>query len=287
MNIFQRLRKQRRQRRYAAEAVPQILQRVGQLERLQSAQWLESRKLAALGRNPLLAYGRQVYSQNDEDGIIEEIWRRVGGGRPGRFIEFGVGDGGENNTLHLLARGWRGVWFGGEAVRFRWEGSRVHFQQRWITLDNVVALVHEGMGTLGADSLDLLSIDLDGNDWHLWRAVLEAGVRPAVLIAEYNPLLAPPAEWAMPYDPEHQWREDDWYGASLAALHSLIHASGYRLVGCNLIGVNAFFVRQDLIADLFPDIPHDWASMYMEAAYFAYPRFGHQRSTRMIEQLIV
>jgi hypothetical protein len=286
MNIFRRLSWRRKQKRAAVEAVPAISQRLSLMERVEVAQLLESRRLAAQGRNPLLAYGRQVYSQNDEDGIIEEIWRRVGGGKPGNFIEFGVGDGVENNTMHLLAQGWQGAWFGGEAIRFQWQGSRLHFRQCWITSDNIVSLVQEGLSALTASQLDLLSLDLDGNDWHLWQALLGAGIRPAVIVAEYNPLLAPPLQWAMPYTVDHRWGENDWYGASLGALHALIQPQGYRLVACNLTGVNAFFVRQDLADGRFPELPEDWKSLYMAATYFTYPWFGHVRSVRTIESLI-
>lgn len=286
MNLFQRIRKRRKQKHLAAEAAVHASQTLSRAERLQAAQWLQQCKLDALARNPLLAYGRQVYSQNDEDGIIEEIWRRIGGGEPGCFVEFGVGDGIENNTLHLLARGWRGSWLGGEAIRIRWQGSRLRFRQSWITSDNVVSLVKEELQSLGSERLDLLSIDLDGNDWHLWRNVLTAGIRPAILVAEYNPLLPPPVQWVMPYDAQHTWQGDDWYGASLGAMHALMHVHGYRLVGCNLIGVNAFFVREDF-ADRFPEAPDDWSSMYMAAAYFPYPWLGHPRAIRTIESLIV
>ena len=58
-------------------------------------------------------HGRKVWSQNDEDGILEEIFRRIGAGRPGQastFVEFGVSDGRECNTLKLLVEGWRGLW---------------------------------------------------------------------------------------------------------------------------------------------------------------------------------
>ncbi|MGY4829797.1 hypothetical protein ACVNIS_14610 [Sphaerotilaceae bacterium SBD11-9] len=287
MNVFQRLRWRRKQKHTAVEVMPSMAQHVNLTARLQAAQWLESRKAAALARNPLLVHGRQVYSQNDEDGIIEEIWRRVGGGTPGSFIEFGVGDGMENNTLHLLAQGWQGAWFGGEPIRFQWEGSRLRFHQCWITADNVVSLTQEGLTALRSSQPDLLSLDLDGNDWHLWQAILGAGIKPAVLVAEYNPLLAPPVQWAMPYAADHRWSVDDWYGASLGALHALIQPHGYRLVACNVTGVNAFFVRRDLAEGRFPEVPEDWQALYMPATYFAaYPWFGHVRSVRTIENLI-
>src|SRR5438270_13263720 len=58
----------------------------------------------------LLKYGYRVFSQNDEDGMVAEIFSRIGVTNA-TFVEIGVGDGTECNTLNLLALGWRGTWF--------------------------------------------------------------------------------------------------------------------------------------------------------------------------------
>src|ERR1700735_4114540 len=60
----------------------------------------------------LLKSGYRVYSQADEDGILHEIFRRVGEGKR-TFLELGVGNGLENNTLFLLIQGWNGIWLEG------------------------------------------------------------------------------------------------------------------------------------------------------------------------------
>src|SRR5262245_49199772 len=60
-------------------------------------------------RASLIPYGYKVYSQNDEDGIIQEIFNRIGTTNR-RFVEFGIGDGLENNTFALMFSGWRGLW---------------------------------------------------------------------------------------------------------------------------------------------------------------------------------
>ena len=61
-------------------------------------------------------YGYRQRSQNDEDGIIEEIFRRLGI-ENGTFCEIGVENGLECNSLYLLHKGWRGVWVDGGAER--------------------------------------------------------------------------------------------------------------------------------------------------------------------------
>jgi hypothetical protein len=65
---------------------------------------------------------------------------------------------------------------------------------------------------------------------------------------EYNPTRPPPERWVMAYDPDHRWRGDGYYGASLASLEALGARQGYALVGTDTRGVNAFFVRADLLA---------------------------------------
>src|SRR4029077_19911784 len=82
---------------------------LARLEALAAAQRFEDLRRRCVADNPLLAWGAKHWSQNDEDGLIEEIVRRVRGDAPGAFLELGVGDGTENNTLNLLAKGWRGV----------------------------------------------------------------------------------------------------------------------------------------------------------------------------------
>ena len=57
----------------------------------------------------LLRYGFKTFSQNDEDGIIQEIFRRIGPSNR-KFVEFGVQNGFECTSAKLLVEGWRGLW---------------------------------------------------------------------------------------------------------------------------------------------------------------------------------
>lgn len=188
--------------------------------------------------NPCLS-GQRVFSQNDEDGIIQEIFRRLGGGST--FIEIGCGDGLQNNTHFLLLKGWRGVWVDGNEKNVRTITSglpanpaRLRVVQRFINRDNIDDL---------AQDADLLSMDIDGNDLYVLQAFLKR-CSPRVICAEYNPTFPPPMSIAIKYDEAHTWKGDMYYGASLQAL---VEGLGdYRLVGCNVTGTNAFFVRRDL-----------------------------------------
>jgi len=201
-------------------------------------------------------HGWKAYSQNDEDGLLTEIFRRIGI-KHKSFVEFGCGDGLENNTTYLLAQGWRGLWIDGSQDNLTLisqgfapliERGLLQARLAFIDRDNIDGLI--ASANLGPE-IDLLSIDVDGNDYHLWEAV--QSVNPRVVAIEYNAKFRPPMDWCMGYLREHIWAGSDVMGASLTALARLGAARGYRLVGCNLTGVNAFFVRQDLAGELFAD----------------------------------
>lgn len=203
----------------------------------------------------LESYGYKVYSQNDEDGIIHEIFRRIGT-KNKTFIEFGVQNGLESNCHLLLFYGWRGLWIEGAEnccremeIKFRpvIENGQLKVANRFITKDNINEIfMEEGY----SGEIDLLSIDIDGNDLYVWDAIKV--VNPRCVIVEYNGKFPPDLEWKQAYNPTHIWRiETDWQGASLKAFEILGRNKGYQLVGTNLRGCNAFFIRNDLISDLF------------------------------------
>jgi hypothetical protein len=206
---------------------------------------------------PLL-YGYSVFSQCDEDGIIAHILESIRSKLPlaRTCIEFGVGNGLENNTHFLVLQGFKGFWVDGnprnlESLRAALDGlefDRLVGRCAKIDLENLMFLLGEAQNFVGSD-IDLFSLDLDGNDLHFLRESLRS-IRPKVVVAEYNSKFHPPAHVTIQYDKSHVWSGDDFYGASLNALVDALE--GYRLVSCNLSGVNAFFVRNDL-ADLFPN----------------------------------
>jgi len=202
----------------------------------------------------LARHGYKVFSQNEEDGIIEEIFRRIGTSSR-TFVEFGVEAGVECNTVKLLVEGWHGLWI--EANRDNAAAIRQNFApflaerrlalaESAVTAENIDALLLAG-GMRG--EIDLLSIDIDYNDYWVWKAI--GTIDPRVVVIEYNATLRPPMSLVVPYRSDGQWDGSNFYGASLEALVRLGAEKGYRIVGCSLAGVNAFFVRQDLCADHF------------------------------------
>ena len=127
----------------------------------------------------------------------------------------------------------------------------------------------EQAGVRGA--LDLLSIDLDGNDYWVWESV--AAIAPRVVVIEYNATLRPPHRLVMRYNPAHAWDGSNYFGASLKALEVLGERKGYHLIGCSLSGTNAFFVRRELVGDRFL-APFTAENHYEPARYVSIPA-GH------------
>ena len=202
-------------------------------------------------------YGFKVYSQNDEDGIIEEIFNRIGTTNK-TFVEFGVEDGLESNGHYLLHKGWRGLWIEGDQKSFEKIFSRffpvIRTGQLSCTLDFITKdNINDLISNVISGEIDLLSVDVDGNDYYIWQAINV--VRPRVVVIEYNAKFPPNHEWKMAYNEKYIWNGSDCHGASLKALELLGRKLGYRLVGTNLSGVNAFFVRQELAGDHFIDPP--------------------------------
>ncbi len=243
--------------RRLARRIDGVKAEIAQLHELQCLEYRD--RLMRLPRYSedlrLLKSGYRVYSQNDEDGIIEEIFRRVG--TVNRFcVEFGAAGGFQSNTLNLIVAGWRGLWMerNGDAVeqiraRFRVfieEEKRLHLEQVIVTPDNINDVLSR---LVPCDEPDLLSIDIDGNDYWVWQAV--SARRPRIVVIEYNALWQPPASVTIPYDVSRVWDWTSYFGASLKALEKLGASKGYKLVGCCFAGVNAFFVREDLCGQSF------------------------------------
>jgi hypothetical protein len=232
---------------------------LGQLEPLLAAAQLERELARPNLQDPkrLERYGFKALSQFDTDGILREIFRRVGE-VDRSFVEFGTGQGVENNTVYLLCQGWRGVWIEGSETMhhaqrrfFDWavRAGTLTPVSSFLTRDNINDVVQRA-GLTGP--IDLLSIDVDGNDYHLWEAL--TCVEPRVAVVEYNAYLPAPLRWIMAYDPAYRWdQQSTYFGASLASLETLGKRKGLRLVGCDVVGLNAFFVREELCGDRFSD----------------------------------
>ncbi len=235
--------------------------------------------------NPLNRFGMKCFSQTDEDGITLEIIRRLGISK-GIYAEFGVGNGLENNTLILAALGWRGFWVGGEDLAFNFKSSQsFSYIKSWITKENIVQSAKAGIAATQAHEIDIISIDLDGNDIYFVSELLENKIRPKLFIVEYNAQFIPPSRFQISYDPDHRWEGDNYFGAALSNFDSLFNQHGYRLICCNShTGANAFFIDV-AYSHLFSDVPTDIRDIYTPPRYQLHSNFGHRPSPKTVERI--
>jgi hypothetical protein len=204
----------------------------------------------------------RCHSQNGEDGILLYIFSLLGTTNR-KVVEICAGDGIECNAANLLINhGWSGLLFDGDpeqVARGRafyascgntWVAPPT-FVNAWITADGVNGLVG-GHGFSGP--IDLLSLDVDGNDYWIWKAL--DCVTPRVVVLEFSGGCGPDVSISMSYQPDFRLDytvQPYRCGASLSAFVKLARAKGYRLVGVQSLGFNAFFVKNGIGDALLPE----------------------------------
>lgn len=232
--------------RNQADSQTRILQETYVLQLKNSPKYADPRHL--------IHFEGQVYSQNGEDGIISEIFNRIGTTNC-YFVEIGSSTGLENNSALLLLEGWKGLWIEGSAeavgiAKRHWGESigqgRLEITTTMVTAENFQGLLEEKDVP---KELDLLSLDIDRNTFHAF--VKMATYRPRVLLLEYNGIFPQGSEWGMSYEANEGWDGTHRFGASLKKFEIEAKAKGYTLVGCESTGANVFFVRDDLVGDQF------------------------------------
>jgi hypothetical protein len=192
----------------------------------------------------LKASEKSVFSQNGEDGVIEKIFEII---EPTNrwAVEFGAGDGDQfSNTRNLIVNhDWNVFMMEGDAALAAQAASRygdnpkVKAIQAWVFPGNIEILLEEN-GV--PKDLDLISIDIDSNDYYVWNVLHE--YRPKVVLIEFNASYAPPQNFVVDFHPMLYWDGSDYYGASIQSMYELGKKKGYELIYCDLNGVNLFFV---------------------------------------------
>jgi hypothetical protein len=195
--------------------------------------------------------GFKVFSQWDEDGIIQYLISHIPIENK-TFIEFGVEDYEESNTRFLLLNDhWQGIVLDACSSDIRYiQTDRIYWEFdlqakcTWITRDNIDSLLREAGFS---EDVGLLSIDIDGNEYWIWESI--QSVRPRIVVVEYNGLFGI-QPISVPYEENFHkisaHYSNLYYGCSLGALSHLAEKKGYLLVGSNIWGHNAFFIRSDI-----------------------------------------
>lgn len=183
---------------------------------------------------------KKVFSQYGEDGVIEEVFSRIGHGQR-QYAEFGVESGVECNTRHLRERhNWTGLMMDGSH-----DNPALNLHQEMIYVENIVALFEKYQVPR---DLDFLSIDIDSTDLFVWRALMLAGYRPRLLAIEYNRNF--PDGLSVTFPPTHdRWKGTFSFGASLTALEIVGNEFNYTLVYTTQLGINAFFMPRALLCN--------------------------------------
>ncbi|WP_245901634.1 hypothetical protein [Chitinophaga ginsengisoli] len=198
----------------------------------------------------------KVFSQTGDDGIIQYLINKVYIPET-TFIEFGVENYVESNTRFLLKyNNWSGLVIDGSGKSIRYIMSDdIYYQhdlkavQAFITAENINDLI-ERQGLKG--EIGLLSVDIDGNDYWVWKAINI--VDPVIVVVEYNSVFGIDRAVTVPYKPDFVRAQAHYshlyFGASLKALCVLAEEKGYAFVGSNSIGNNAYFVKKNRLGAL-------------------------------------
>lgn len=215
----------------------------------------------------------RVFSEWGDDGIIQflihylQITQRT-------FIEFGVANYIESNTRFLLENNnWQGLIIDGSPNNIDFIKAHELFRRHYLVAvsafidrDNINSIIVSS-GARG--DIGLLHIDIDGNDYYVWKAI--ECVSPILAIIEFNSVFGIKKPWSIPYDPKFQRTEchysNLYFGASLLSLCDLAQEKGYCFIGCNSAGNNAYFVRKDKVRDLHVKSPEEGyvQSMFRES----------------------
>lgn len=221
------------------------------------------RLLASQGRQYLPSIrdvGFRKYSQFEEDGILLYIFSLITPVNQ-TCVEICAGMGRECNVANLIINhGWWGHLFDGNDSNVkagkdffaRHRDTSLYpprFTKAWVTAENVDDLIAQS-GARGP--IDLLSLDIDGVDYWVWKAITV--IEPQVVVCETQNAIPPDKALTIPYDPDFVWQSNSYFGASLAAMCKLGKQKGYRLIGTNRFGFNAFFMKAGVGEAFFAEV---------------------------------
>lgn len=200
----------------------------------------------------------KVYSKHGCDGILAYIFSKIGVTNH-TFVEIGVEDGRECNTANLSRNfGWSGLLIDANAAWIKsaqdfYKEYKVKTVASFVTSENINQLLQDnGL----KEEVDLLSVDIDSNDYWVWRSITV--INPRVVVIEYNSAFGL-RSMTIKYDPRFHYQETYkqnplYYGASLVALTKLAKKKGYILVACDSHGHDAYFVRNDAAPGPFVEL---------------------------------
>ncbi len=235
----------------------------------------------------------RAFSQNGEDGILLYIFSLIDTVNK-KVLDIGCGSCMSSNHANLIINhGWTGLLIDGSEANIK-KGREFYSEcldtaiwpptliQAWVTKENINALLatHSFQG-----EIDLLSIDIDGIDYWIWQAI--DCIKPRVIILEYMDVWGPDRAVTVPYQENFIGKYDElglyYGGASLLAFVKLGKQKGYRLVGCQRYGFNAFFIRSGIGEDIFPEISPAECFNHPKAKYGIEKRLARAKEHEWVE----
>lgn len=193
-----------------------------------------------------------VFSQNNEDGIIEHLLSKIYKDRNNYFIEIGASNGVENNSSFLaIVKKYSGIMIEGVGIFSRQCAQLMNDFNIGVECKNL--FVKKGnIGRIKEWSIyenpDFFSIDIDGNDYYILKELLELGLEPKVICVEYNSAYGPDKALTIVYNDDFQldntYQSQLYYGASIKAWINLLERHGYKFITVESNGVNAFFIKE-------------------------------------------
>lgn len=200
---------------------------------------------------------KRISSQWEQDGILAYLLTNIVVPTTLTAVEFGARDYKQLNSTQLLQKNWNVILFDAEPGNPKVNGNIDGYKKglvhkHWVTPENVNLLFTKYKVP---KNLDLLTIDIDGNDYWVWQALDDNFFRPKIVVIEFNPNFGNGEAYTFPYttsyykSPTYTWSNEGytkWYGASLFALCKLANRKGYSYV-YHLPFSHAFFVRSDLL----------------------------------------
>ncbi|CAF1519778.1 unnamed protein product [Adineta steineri] len=185
----------------------------------------------------------KVYSQNGEDGVLLWIFANIGTiNQPPRFVEFGVQGGQECNTRFLRQHlGWKGLMMDGS-----YENLTINLHRELVYGENINNLLTKYQTP---SLIDLLSIDVDFDDYFIWKAILKAQhFQARVVVIEFNYAIPVNENRVVdPFQDSQRWTGTTHFGAGILALAALGRVHDYTLVYGEQNGVNLFFIQTSIL----------------------------------------
>ena len=221
----------------------------------------------------------KITSQNNEDGIIDYIFSKVPNKKV--FVEIGFSYY-ECNSLNLIRKGWEGKLIDidedecltlNRLLSFFYPKSKTKIINKKVLKDNINDLVYSGLNN---STIDFFSLDIDGNDyWVLKELDLK---RINVICCEYNHYIGNNVKKTIPYNPEHQFKNNGCHGASLGAIADLLENKGFSLIAVESTGTNAFFIKNE--------IAHPFEALTVSKSWRGVDRHNSDKQIKVIRDAI-